>query len=115
DAAKLLEARRDVERLFDGAPGGGTLGAMTGDARRHIVVARLGGGDERDASTRRLGGDRMATLATASSAENEKRRHPRVLPRRPVKIRARGWFPGSRIVLLPAPSRPGHVSVAFAG
>src|ERR1051326_143388 len=104
---KLAHARRHLERLFDGGPLRRTLGAMARDARRHVTVARLRGGDERDVGLRRVRGDRVAALAAARPAENEQRRHPRVLPRRPVGPRcAPGRSPGSRIVLLPAPSRP---------
>src|SRR3989441_8261776 len=39
---------------------------------------------------------------------------PRILPRRPVKGQAPGRSPGSRIDLLPAPSRPRR-PVALAG
>src|SRR5438876_6524240 len=62
---------------------------MTRDARGHVAVMPLRGGDEGHAPVSGLGGNRVATLATARAAENEERRHPRVLPRRPVKMRAR--------------------------
>src|SRR5881296_1778429 len=70
---ETLELRDEIEGLLDRRPAGRALGAMAGDPFDHVLVARLGGGDDDDA---RLGGeplDREAALAAAGPAQDQER------------------------------------------
>ena len=121
-AARQVPAGADeIERLLDGHPARGPVGAVPRDPRLHVPVERLGGGDERDA----IGGERarergrVSALAAPGAAQDEVRPvacDGRALPRDPEWWCARpGRSPGSRIVLLPTPSRPALWPVALVG
>src|SRR5215469_14531320 len=79
----------DVECLFHGGPRVWPLGAMTGDARPHVAVEALGGGDEsRGAARLSAHGERALTLAAPGAAEDELRTVQGRDPGPPAKT---GW------------------------
>src|SRR5262245_34174290 len=80
------EPLHQFERFLDRRPVAGALRPMPGDARGHVAIARLRGGEERDATMRGLTGYGEAALATSrATADEERRRHARpTLPRRPA-------------------------------
>jgi len=72
-ALELLQARNEIEGLLDRPPVRGARGAMTRDALRHVLVARLGGGDEDDPLPSGDVLDGEAALAATGAADDEER------------------------------------------
>ena len=86
-AGDPCELRNEIEGLFDRGPVDRALPApVPRDARGHVAIAGLRGGQEGDPRVRRLAGNREAALAAARAPEDEERRdhYRQTLPRRPA-------------------------------
>ena len=68
---RAAELRDEIVRRLHRAPVRRALGLVARDARGHVGVAGLRGGDVRDARARREARDREPALAAARAAENE--------------------------------------------
>ena len=107
------QAATSVQRLLDGEPVRRALGPVARDARAHVVVAGLARWRRRRAGAwrRAARATRVAALAAARAAQHEVGRvaidRPGPPSRTGVVGGRPGRSPGSRIVLLPTPSRPG--------
>ena len=111
-AARRAARADEVERLLDGRPGGGPLGAVPRDAgapcRRRAPRRWPRRRRDRWTHAGRSRAYRLLPLRAPPRMRWESTRGvARTLPRRPVSgARSPGRSPGSRIVLLPTPSRP---------
>src|SRR5262249_30268503 len=99
-----------VERLLDGGPAPWPLGAVPRDARSQVGVEPLRGGEKGGGSPRvRAQRQRAQALAASGAAQDElgtmRGRHPDPPAKTGWESRCPGRSPGSRIVLLPTPSR----------
>ena len=101
-----------VPRRLDGEPVRRALGTVAGDPRGHVGVERLGGGHEGHPAMAAgevlaRGGSCRSWRRPARGGRSDARSPGSSLEDRSGRSGSPGRSPGSRIALLPTPSRPG--------